>query len=111
MAGRDAVGSEVMLGEVAFAAGFGAGGLYALERGPIAAPAGYCVWLTKPTGVTYPDFHEQVAAQTASETVTVCRRQMVLGPAPEFRVTAGRELSMPAVLAPVACWLARLNIA
>lgn len=96
---------------VAFAAGFGAGGLYSLERGPIDAPAGYCLWLTKPSGVTYPDFRVQLAAQTAGETVTVWRRQMVLGPAPEFRVTAGRQLSMPGVMAPVACGLANLTIA
>ena len=96
---------------VAYAAGFGAGGLYALERGAIDAPAGYCVWLTKPSGVTYPDFREQVDAQTAGETVTVFRRQMVLGPAPEFRVTASRELSMPASMSPVACRLASLSIA
>jgi hypothetical protein len=96
---------------VAFAAGFGAGGLYALERGTIDAPAGYCVWLTKARGVTYPDFREQVAAQTAGETITLWRRQMVLGPAPEFRVTAGLELSMPAAMAPVACRLASLSIA
>jgi hypothetical protein len=67
--------------------------------------------LTKPSGVTYLDFREQVAAQTRAETVTVCRRQMVLGPAPEFRVTTGRELPMPAVMAPVACRLASLSIA
>ena len=96
---------------VAFAAGFGAGALYALERGPIDAPAGCCVWLTKPSGVTYPDFRQQLGAQTAGETVAVYRRQMVLGPAPEFRVTAGRDLSMPASMSPVACRLASLSIA
>lgn len=96
---------------VAFAAGFGAGGLYALERGTIDPAAGYCVWLTKANGITYSEFREQVAAQTRSETVTVWRRQMVLGPAPEFRVTAGRELPMPAGTAPIACRLANLSIA
>lgn len=96
---------------VALAAGFGTGGLYALERGRIATRADYCVWLTKPGGVAYPEFREQVAAQSRSETVTVWRRQMVLGPAPEFRVTAGRELSMPAVMAPIPCRLASLRIA
>lgn len=95
---------------VAHVAGFGAGGLYALERGTFDAPAGYCVWLTKASGVTYPDFREQVAAQTGSETVTVWRRQMVLGPAPEFRVNTCRELSMPAVMAPIACELESLSI-
>ncbi|HUJ34098.1 MAG TPA: hypothetical protein VLW51_02735 [Solirubrobacteraceae bacterium] len=93
---------------VALAAGVGAGGLYALERGPIDTPAGYATWLTKPSGVGYPSFREQLAAHTAGERVTVWRRQMVLGPAPEFRVTAGRELDMPAAMAPVACRLSSL---
>jgi hypothetical protein len=90
---------------VALAASFGAGGLYALERGTIDTPAGYSVWLTKPSGVSYPDFREQLSLHTAGESVTVWRRQMVLGPAPEFRVTADRELAMPPVMAPVACRL------
>jgi hypothetical protein len=94
---------------VAVAAGFGAGGLYALERGTIGAPARYCVWLTKPTGLSYPNFRDQLAIDAAGETVTVWRRQMVLGPAPEYRVTAGRELANPAEMAPVACELANLS--
>ena len=86
-------------------------GLYALERGPIGAPEGYCVWLTEASGVTYAGFRAQVAARTADEMVTGWRQQMVLGPAPEFRVTADRGLSMPAVIASVACRLTRLSIA
>ena len=96
---------------VALAAGFGAGGLYALERGTVDTPAGYSVWLRKPIGVSYADFGEQLAVHTAGETVTVWRRQMVLGPSPEYRVTAGRELAMPAGMAPVVCRLASLSIA
>jgi hypothetical protein len=96
---------------VAHAAGFGTGGLYALERGDTVAPGGYCVWLTKPEGVRYADFAEQLAVETAGETLTVWRRQMVLGPAPEFRLTAARGLSMPAVMAPVFCRLSSLSTA
>jgi hypothetical protein len=95
---------------VAVAAGFGAGGVYALERGTINAPAHHCVWLTKPAGVSYPSFRGQLAVHTARETVTVWRRQMVLGPAPEYRVTAGSELAMPGEMAPVACELTNLSI-
>jgi hypothetical protein len=95
----------------AHAAGFGAGGLYALERGMIDTPIGHCVWLTKPAGVSYPEFAERLMDLTAEEPVTVWRRQMVLGPAPEYRVIAGRELALPADLAPVACRLATLSIA
>lgn len=95
---------------VALAAGFGAGGLYALERGTNDTPAAYSVWLTKPGGVTYADFREQLAAHTADETVTVWRRQMVLGPAPEFRVTGGCDLFIPGEMAPIVCELANLSI-
>jgi hypothetical protein len=94
---------------VAVVAGFGAGGLYAMERGTIDAPPRYSVWLTKPAGVSYPSFREQLAVHAADETVTVWRRQMVLGPAPEYRVTAGRELAIPGEMAPVACELANLS--
>jgi hypothetical protein len=96
---------------VAIAAGFGAGGLYALERGTIDAPGRYCAWLTKPAGVSDPSFREQLAVHAAGDTVTVWRRQMVLGPAPEYRVTAGRELALPAVMSPVACRLVSLSVA
>lgn len=54
-------------------------------------------------------FRDQLAIDAAGETVTVWRRQMVLGPAPEYRVTAGRELANPAEMAPVACELANLS--
>jgi hypothetical protein len=96
---------------VAHAAGFGAGGLYALERGETMAPGGYCVWLTKPAGVTYADFRRELADHTGGETVAVWRRQMVLGPAPEFRLIAARELSIPAAMAPVASRLVNLTTA
>ena len=95
---------------VAHATGFGTGGLYVLERGGIAAPAGHCVWLTKPAGVGYASFREQLAAHIAGEAVSVWRRQMVLGPAPEFRVSADRELTMPAAWAPVGCELGSLTV-
>jgi hypothetical protein len=110
-------------GLVALAAGFGAGGLYAIERGDarrrltaapwgtIDTPAAYSVWLTKPSGVSYPDFREQLSLHAVGGSVTVWRRQMVLGPAPEFRVTAAGELALPAVMAPVACRLSPLSIA
>jgi hypothetical protein len=94
---------------VAFAAGFGAGGLYALERGVLDTPADHCRWLTKPSGISYADFGEQLAGHTAGAAVTVWRRQMVLGPAPEYRVTADRDLAMPDELAPVACRLAEIR--
>jgi hypothetical protein len=96
---------------VAHASDFGAGGLYALERGDLTPPGRYCAWLAKPTGVSYADFRTQLASHTVGETVAIWRRQMVLGPAPEFRLTATRELTVPASMAPVACHLTSLSTA
>lgn len=95
---------------VAHAAGFGVGGLYALERGEMGVAPRHCIWLTKPKGVSYPDFRQQLAAHAPADSATVWRRQMVLGPAPEFRLTTTLELAMPAIMAPVACRLAGLSI-
>jgi hypothetical protein len=42
-------------------------------------------WLSKPRGVSYPDFHASLPAEPF-----LLRRQLALGPAPEF--CAGGEL-------------------
>jgi hypothetical protein len=94
----------------AHAARFGAGGLYALERGKISAQARHCLWLSKPAGVGYASFGEQLATHTGGAPVSVWRRQMVLGPSPEFRVTADRELALPDAWAPLGCELEGLPL-
>jgi hypothetical protein len=67
----------------------GAGGVYApLHR---AEPlAGEVSWLAKPSGMSYVEFHAQLAGQPAWQ------RQMVLGAAPEYVVEAA-AVGWPAV--------------
>jgi hypothetical protein len=90
---------------VAHAAGFGAGALYGLESGDPLRPGGFCAWVTKPAGVSYAQFREQLALHTPPTLVAVWRRQMVLGPSPEFRLTSDHPFVLPAELAAVACRL------
>ena len=62
----------------------GMGGLYRLHSGepnPISGSAG---WFQKPAGLTYPELY---AAITPAG--TLWRRQMVLGPGPEFLLEGG----------------------
>jgi hypothetical protein len=64
---------------VAMLAGGGAGGVY---RNLVAAPVGDQVsWFAKPSGVTYEQLRARMPPGAA-----LWMRQMVLGPAPEFRL-------------------------
>jgi hypothetical protein len=96
---------------VAHAAGFGAGALYALQAGDPEMTGSYCAWVTKPAGVDYREFLDGLAPHTFAGGSGLWRRQMVLGPAPEFRVTGGHPFSLPAGLAPVTCRLTAVGTA
>jgi hypothetical protein len=74
----------------------GAGGLYALQHGTLDGPAAWAGWVTKPQGARYETFEPELrAAVDAGGGGAVLRRQMVLGPAPEYAVLAARELELP----------------
>jgi hypothetical protein len=69
----------------------GAGGLYALQHGALDGPAPWAGWVTKPPGAPYETFEPDLrAAVDAAGGGAVLRRQMVLGPAPEYAVLATR---------------------
>jgi hypothetical protein len=63
----------------ALAAAGGVGGLYAVHSGAFDVDAEAVTWLAKPKGTPYPDFYASLPP-----TRFLLRRQMVLGPAPEF---------------------------
>jgi len=88
---------------VARAAGFGVGGLYALDSGEPMLAGGHCAWVTKPAGVDYDQFHKQLGPLASVADTAIWRRQMVLGPAPEFRLTGDHPFSLPAELEPLTC--------
>lgn len=63
----------------------GAGGLYRLHSGVPAARDGVVHWLSKARGERYDDFYTRFAPDAV-----LWRRQMVLGPAPEFLLESDR---------------------
>ena len=63
----------------ALAAAGGAGGLYQVHSGTLDLDQETVTWLAKPKGASYPDFYASLPP-----TRFILRRQMVLGPAPEF---------------------------
>jgi hypothetical protein len=78
---------------VAGLAGEGRGGVYALHRGEVGGPAAWAGWVVKPRGAPYPEFEARLADAAAGGAVV--RRQMVLGPAPEYAVLADGPRTLP----------------
>jgi hypothetical protein len=74
----------------------GAGGLYLVQHGTLDGPAPWAGWVVKPPGEPYATFEPRLrAAVDAAGGGAVLRRQMVLGPAPEYALLAAREPALP----------------
>ena len=73
-----------------------AGGLYALQLGSLDGPAPWAGWVVKPLGEPYETFEPRLhAAVDAVGGGAVLRRQMVLGPAPEYALLARAAPALP----------------
>jgi hypothetical protein len=87
---------------VAQLAAGGAGGLYALISGSGDMGAlTFVTWLTKPKGLAYADFYEMVRPWTDVTPTSLWRRQLVLGPAPEFCLMEDNPDELPSTLRPL----------
>jgi hypothetical protein len=74
----------------------GAGGVYALRAGTTFPPASWCGWFSKQDGVSYPELISGLQEQVhRGDVLAVWQRQLVLGPAPEFRIETRSPVSVP----------------
>jgi hypothetical protein len=80
----------------------GAGKLLMLRSGRARTEPGYEIRFSKPAGVGYPELYERLKPWTDRPEVSLWRRMMVLGPAPEFCLVAPAELQLPAEMRPEA---------
>jgi len=78
----------------------GAGKLLALVTGKPRTDAGFEIHFSKPVGMTYPEFYERLKPWTDRPEMTLWRRMMVLGPPPEFCLTASSDQMLPAAMSP-----------
>jgi hypothetical protein len=85
---------------VAHMAADGTGKLLMLVTGHSRTEPGFEIRLSKPTGMSYADFYKRLAPWTDRGELTLWRRMMVLGPAPEFCMVAPSELQLPAGMTP-----------
>jgi len=74
----------------------GTGGVYALLSGePAANQSGWAGWFSKRDGTGYPHLRAELSQQLDEGVVlAVWQRQLVLGPAPEFRVLAAGPVAV-----------------
>ena len=78
----------------------GAGKLLALISGHARSEPGFEIRFSKPAGMTYPELYERLKPWTDRAELTLWRRMMVLGPAPEFCLTAPSDQTLPAAMSP-----------
>lgn len=84
----------------------GAGGLHQLRSGELnLADVRHATWLVKPRDMPYATFYQQLAPAPGS----LWRRQMVLGPTPEFVVLSTIAPDLPATFSPVRIEFASLT--
>ena len=78
----------------------GAGKLFMLKSGIARTEPGFEIRFSKPSGMGYQELYEQLKTWTDREEVTLWRRMMVLGPAPEFCLVASSEQHLPEEMRP-----------
>ena len=80
----------------------GAGGLFKSIRGGIRLrDARFATWVEKPIRVSYQSYYEDVARITGDRQSDLWRRQMVLGPSPQFCLHSEEPVEIPASLRPL----------
>lgn len=78
----------------------GVGKLLSLAAGEHAAAAGCEIRFAKPPGMAYAELYASLEFATATKGAALWRRMMVLGPPPEFCLTAPSQVQLPAAMHP-----------
>lgn len=87
----------------------GAGGIFKSIKGDTLQRACFATWVEKPIGPSYQSYYDEVAGLTSGKNSDLWRRQMVLGPSPQFCVHSEEALELPAKLRPFSSKVQRIG--
>lgn len=80
----------------------GSGGIFkSISGGLSLLEARYATWIEKAVGQSYQSYYDELAKGVGDGRTDLWRRQMVLGPSPQFCVHSAEPLELPAGLRPV----------
>ncbi len=80
----------------------GTGGIFKSVQGELELHrAGYTAWIEKPRDLSYPSYYEKISKITEGSRSKLWRRQMVLGPTPQFCLHLEEPISLPDDLNPI----------
>jgi len=66
-------------------------------------------WVEKPIGPTYQSYYDQIGQSVGGAPTDLWRRQMVLGPSPQFVIHSQSKLELPESLKPLGSLLHRVD--